>query len=140
MGYSKRPLLEILDEFCLSGLFDKFLLRNQQRYRLIKHDQLVKALGPIPEYAPSWRIIFEVLLPLRECIHRTASSSESSRVIEIRNLLITIQQKLQRLNLVPPPWQNNFQAYLNAFSEWLLEITRQLAQGDFPNRSFLTAL
>jgi hypothetical protein len=138
IGYSKRNLAEILDEFCLSGFFDKILLRNQQRYRLIKNDQLLKVLGPIPEYAPSWSSIFQVLLPLRACINRTENSSESTRVVEIRNLLITQQKNLQRLRLTPPIWQNNVHAYLNSFSEWLLEITSKLAKGDFPEKSFLT--
>jgi hypothetical protein len=138
IGYSKRNLAEILDAFSLSGLFDKFLLRNQQRFRLIKNDQLLKILSPLPAYAPSWRVILEVLLPLRECIKRTENSSESTKVVEIRNLLITLQKHIQRLNITPPPLQTNFQAYLNTFSEWLLEVVRQLAQGNFPNKFLLT--
>jgi hypothetical protein len=138
IGYSKRNLAEILEEFSLSGLFDKFLLRNQQRYRLAKNDQLVKVLGPIPEYAPSWRLILEVLLPLRDCIKRIQNSSESTKVVEIRNLLIALQKNLQRLSLAPPPFQINFHAYLNSFSEWLLNIVHKLAQGEFSNKSFLT--
>jgi hypothetical protein len=138
IGYSKRNLAEILEEFCLSGLFDKFLLRNQNRYRLIKNDQLIKLLGPIPEHTPSWRLIFEFLLPLREGINRTKNNSESTKVVEIRNLLMAYQKNLDRLNLIPPIWQTDFQAYLNSFSEWLIEIARKLAQGDFPNESFLT--
>ncbi len=139
IGYSKRNLAEILEEISLSGFFDKFLLRNQQRYRLIKHDHLAKVLGPIPDYAPSWRIILEIFLPVRDCIHRTENSSESTRVVEMRNLLMACQKNLKRLGLIPPSLQTNFHAYWHAFSEWLLEIVRQLAQGDFPNTSFLMA-
>jgi hypothetical protein len=102
IGYSKRNLAIILEEFCLSGLFDKFSMRNQQRYRLIKNDQLIKVLGSIPDYAPSWRLIFEVLLLARDCIKRTENSSESTRVVEIRNLLQIFQKNLQKLRLTPP--------------------------------------
>lgn len=137
IGYSKRNLAEILDELSLSGLFDKFLLRNQQRYRL-KNNQLINVLGPIPKYAPSWRLILEVLLPLRDCIKRTENDSESTKVVEIRNLLISLQKNLQRLNLTPPHFQIDYHAYLNSFSKWLLEIASKLAQGDFPDKSFLT--
>ena len=139
IGYSKRNLAIILEEFSLSGLFDKYLQRNQQRYRLIKNDQLANVLGPIPVYTPSWQLIFEVILPLRECIGRTEKSSESTKVVEIRNLLFACQKKMQRLSLTPPPLHTNFQAYWNAFSEWLLDIVRKLAYGDFPDRSFLAS-
>lgn len=138
IGYSKRNLADILEELCLSKLFDKFLLRNQQRYRLIKDDQLLNVLGPLPEYAPSWCMILEILFPLRDCINRIVNDSESTQVIEIRNLLMTFQEQLKRLNLIPPPWHNNFHVYLNLFSEWLLEITDKLAKGNFPNKHFLT--
>jgi hypothetical protein len=131
IGYSKRNLAEILEELCLSGLFEKFALRNQQRYRLARNSHLIKALGPIPEYAPSWQLIFEILLLLRDCIKRTENSSESTRAVEIRNLLQTLKQNLQKLNLTPPPFQTNFHAYLNSVGAWLLEIARKFAQGDF---------
>lgn len=97
IGYSKRNLALILEEFCLSGLFDKFSLRNHQRYRLINKEQLSKLLGPIPEYAPPWKMIFKLLISLRDCINRTKKSSESTRVVEIRNFLLNNQNNLQRL-------------------------------------------
>ena len=135
VGYSKRTLAELLEEFCLSGLFNKYMLRNQQRYRSIKNEQLIKVLGPIPEYTLPWQLIFEVLLPLRDGIKRTENSSESTRVVEIRNLLLSQQNILQRLNLTPPPFETNFHAYMNSFSKWLLEITHKLAQGDFSDKA-----
>lgn len=138
IGYSKRNLAEILDEFSLSGLFDKFMLGNQQRFRLANNDHLSKFLGPIPKYRPLWRLIFEIIFSLRDCIRSTENSSESTKVVEIRNILITHQGNLRRLKLTPPPFQTDFHAYLNTFGEWLLELSRKLAQGDFPNKSFLT--
>jgi len=138
IGYSKRNLAEILDEFCLSGLFDKFSLRNQQRYRLVKNNQLIQVLGPLPDYAPSWRLIIEILLPLRDCIRRNENNSESTKVVEIRNLLITLEKNLQRLSLIPPSFQTDFHAYLHSFSKWLIEIVSKLAQGNFPDKFFLT--
>jgi hypothetical protein len=138
IGYSKRNLAQILEEFCLGKLFEKFLVRNQQRYRLIKSNSLIKILSPIPDYAPSWRIIFELLLSLRDCIHRIEKNSESTQVIEIRNFFKTFQQHLHRLNLTPPPWYADFSVYLHACNEWLLEAVSHLTQGEFPNNSFLT--
>lgn len=135
-GYTKRNLAVILEEFCLSGLFNKFLLRNQQRYRLMKSDQLIRILGPVPEYVPPWRTIFETLLPLRDCLNRTAPGSESTKIVEIRNLLIASQKNLQKLNLAPPSWQGNFNVWLASFGKWLIDTVRKLAQGDFSGQSF----
>lgn len=134
IGYSKRNLAEILEEFCLSGLFDKFALRNQLRYRMVKDTPLIEALGLIPEYAPQWDIIFKVLLSLRSCINHNANNSESTGVIEIRNTLISLQEDLKRLNLTPPSWRNNIQDYLQRFNEWLLDVTGKFAEGDFSNK------
>jgi hypothetical protein len=135
-GYSKRSISEILEEFCLSGVFNKFFMRNQQRYRLMKREQLLGILGPIPEYAPSWGTIFEVLLPLRDCLNRKGNISESTRIVEIRNLLIASQNKLEVLGLTPPFWQGNLGTWRDAFGEWLIKIASQLAKGDFSDRSF----
>lgn len=130
IGYSKRNLAEVLDDLSFSGLFDKFMLRNQQRYRLSKNDQLVHVLGPVPHYAPAWSRIFQLIFSLRDCIIRTENSSESTKVVEIRNLLILQEINLKMLNREPPPFQTNFRAYLSSFREWLLEIVRNLSQGN----------
>lgn len=131
IGYTKRNLAEILEQFNLGGLFDRFMLRNQYRYSLAKNDNLLNCLKPIPKHAPSWQLILEVILPLRDCIKRVENSSESTQTVEIRNLLIYLQKNLQRLNFIPPPFQTNFHAYLNTFSGWLLETTSKVAQGHF---------
>ncbi len=138
ISYSKRNLAEILEEFCLSGLFDKYMVRNQHRFRLIKNDSLIKVIGSIPEFTPSWHRIFEFLLQLRHCINSSANYSESTRVIIISNFLMNSQKKLEWLNISVPNCQADFHSYLNSFSEWLIEIVSKLAQGDFPDKSFLT--
>lgn len=130
IGYSKRNLVESLDEFCLAGLFEKYLLRNQQRYRLSASDHLIKALGPIPKHALSWGLMLEIIFPLRDCIKRTEKNSDSTKVVEIRNILNILQKKLQRLKLSPPPFQSNFNFYLESFSAWILDIVRKLAHGE----------
>lgn len=137
IGYSKRNLAEILEELTLGKLFNKFLMGNQQRYRLIKNEQLRKVLGPIPKYAPSWRLVFQVLLQLRACIHDNESLSESTQVVAIRNLLNALKNELQRLNLTPPSYQTNLHGYMNAFRDWLLDLVRKLSQGGVSNQSFL---
>lgn len=130
IGYSKRNLAEILDDLYLGGLFSRFMQGNQQRYRLNKNDRLIAVLKPIPKHVPSWRLIFKVLLLIRDCIKRTESSSESTKVVEIRNCLDLIKENLQKLGITPPPIQTNFKFYLESFSEWLIEWASRLAEGN----------
>jgi hypothetical protein len=138
IGYSKRNLAQILEEFCLSGLFEKFPIRNQQRYRLIKNGPLTQILGPLPNYAPSWRIIFEFLFSLRDCLHRNEKSADRTKVVEIHSLFVTLQKHLHRLHFTPPLWKDDFQTYLDASSQWIIETVGHLARCEFSNHSFLT--
>jgi hypothetical protein len=128
IGYSKRNLAEVLDDLHFGNLFSKFMVRNQQRYRMNTNNKLFKVLEPIPEYAP-WYLIFKVLLSLRGCLKRTKDYAESTKVVEIRNCLEMLENPLQRLGLTPPLFQNNFQAYLELFSKWILAWATQLAEG-----------
>ena len=137
LGYTKRNLAEILEELSLSGLFEKYLLRNQFRYRLIKNDPVTTILCPIPAYSPSWFHILKILIPLRNCILQNEKNSESTQLVTIRNALLSLQEQLPRLRLAPPSFQGNISSYLKAFEKWLLDIMAPLAQGNFPSTSFL---
>lgn len=121
IGYSKRNHAEILEDLCLGGFFDKYLQGNQSRYRLIKRDQLIALLKPLPKYAPPWRIFLQILLPLRDVIQRTEHASTSTMAVEIRNCLEQVETQCRKIHLTPPSFHNDFQAYLHAFEEWLLK-------------------
>lgn len=131
IGYSKRNLAEILEELWLSGLVDQSLLRNQQRYRLIKREELLKILGPLPKSAPSWRQIIEVIIPMRECLQRIRKLSESSQVIEIQNLMISIHPKIKNLKIPLPSFDGDISKYMNSFNQWLIDFSSKMAGGNF---------
>lgn len=124
LGYSKRNLADILEEFTLSGLLMKSFLRNQQRYQLVQEIPLTQLLGPLPQCTPPWRLILEILLPLRTCMARVESLSESTQALEIHTLLTTLLPKLQELQLPPPSFNLNFQNYFETLDDWLLKVAR----------------
>jgi hypothetical protein len=130
IGYSKRSLADLLDNFVESGLFSVEVMRNQHHYSLLKRDQLGKILGLLPEVAPAWLHILEVLLTLRRCIHQIQNKSVGARVTEIRVCLKQIEDKLQRLDLTPPPMQSDILLYWDSFEEWILKVVESFAQGD----------
>lgn len=131
IGYSKRNLSVILEELWLSGLVDKSLLRNQQRFRLLKREQLMKVLAPLPKYAPSWLYIIQVIASLRQCLKRIEKSSESTQVVDIRNLLSALNEKLKKLKLSPPLFEGDIPKYLKVFDQWLMNIASKISQGNF---------
>src|SRR5690606_26101279 len=130
IGYSKRTLSDLLDSFVQSGFFDVSTTRNQRIYRFIKRDQMTKALGSIPVIIPPWRLILEVLLPLRHCIQQVENKSGGTRITEIRNTLAKTQNKLHKLNLTPPPMRTDFIIYWDSFSDWILNIIQSYAKGN----------
>lgn len=136
IGYNKRSLADILDSFVQSGFFDVFTTRNHRNYCFVKRDQMIKILGLFPEVIPSWKLILEVLLPLRACIQQIEKKSEGTKIIEIRNTLAKIEDKLRKLNLTPPPLQTDFHAYWDSFSDWVLRMLQSIAEGDFGKISY----
>lgn len=131
IGYSKRNLAEILHELWLSGLVDQSSVRNQQRYRLLKREQLIKILSPVPKHTPPWRHILQIIVSIRDCLQRIEGSSESTQVVEIRNLLNALHDKLKKIKVIPPVFEGDISNYLNSFAQWLLTITSKLSQGNF---------
>ncbi len=129
IGYSKRNLALVLEDFHFVNLFSRSIRGNHQLYRLNKNSPLFQMLNPIPEYAPSWHFVFKILLSLKGCLQNTEGSSESTKVVELRNCLKRHEQSLQKLGLVPPVFQNDFSAYLKDFNQWILEWTSRLAEG-----------
>jgi hypothetical protein len=133
IGYSKRNLAEVLDDLHFGNLFERFMQGNQQRYQLHKNSPLFQMLKPIPDHAPAWHIVFKVLLSLRNCIHRIEKYAESTKVVELRNCLKEHKNSLQKLGITPPAFHNNFPAYLENFSQWILEWSDLLAKGETNN-------
>lgn len=131
IGYSKRNLAEILDDLHFGNLFDRFMQGNQQRYRLKNNSSLFQILDPIPQFAPSWHLIFKILLSLRICIQRIENYAESTKVVELRSCLKKHEKTFQKLGISPPSFHNDFTSYLDNFKKWLIDWTSQLAEGVF---------
>jgi len=133
IGYTKRNLADVLESLVHANIFSMFTLRNQQRYSFTKRNEMTALLGALPKYAPQWQHILEIVLTIRACIESVENKSESTQVVQVRNTIIGLEQMLKRLRLEPPSFQSDLPAYLNAFSEWALDIIETLAFG----KSFL---
>lgn len=129
VGYTKRNLADVMDGFVRSGIFGVTKVRNQRHYEFVKRDLIALMIGPLPKFAPSWRQILEVIIPLQTCINNIENKPESVKVVAIRNVLIDLKDKLDKLKLVPPPFQADFSAYLSSFAKWILETMSTLFKG-----------
>ena len=52
------------------------------------------------------------------------------QVVEIRNLMIILHEKLRKLEQNPPSFQGNMQEYLSLFRQWILALVRKLSHGE----------
>lgn len=125
-GYSKRRLAEILDDLALSGVLSKVLVRNQLRYTFIQRAQFTKLLGGIPNKMIHWHRILDVLLPIRACLQKVEDAPLGVRVVDMRNLLISLSSQLMQLKLKPPPLQNDLELYWNSVVKWILNLSKLL--------------
>jgi len=129
-GYSKSRIAEILADLALGGLLIESQVRNQLHYSFIKRNQLAKLLGTIPKKMVRWDRILAVILPIRACIVATENSPISVRAIDMRNLLSNLSRELSQLKLTPPPMQKDLETYWTDVTEWFLEYTKSLAEGN----------
>lgn len=131
IGYGKRSLAEILDSLALSGFLTSTMIRNQRKYELTKTEQLKGLIGEPPEFSPPWRHILEILISLRYNLYQSEKSSNTTKVITIRNDLERMKNLLKSIHLSPPILESDSDQYWEIFSKWLLEYVKAIAQGNF---------
>lgn len=130
IGYSKRRLAAILEDLAVAGILSKSQVRNQLCYAFVRRNQFIKLMGEIPKKMVHWDRILAIILPIRACLQDVEDTPVGVRVVDMRNLLNKLSSQLLQIKLNPPPLQNDFKAYWNSVTKWLLEITHTLAQGD----------
>ncbi|MDN3506027.1 MAG: hypothetical protein P0S96_02220 [Simkaniaceae bacterium] len=125
IGYSKRSLATLLEDFVQSGFFDSYIYQNKKYYRFKKRDQMTKTVGKMPSKILPWRQFIEILLPLRACIQQVEHKSELIKFVEVRKVLLTMENQLQKLNVVPlPSLELDHKAYWDSFSDWTIKILK----------------
>jgi len=83
---------------------------------------MLKILGSLPKIIPQWGLFLEVLLPLRACIQEVEKKSESTKFVEIRNILTGLENTLRRMNLALPPSHRDADVYWDSFSDWIFQV------------------
>lgn len=131
IGYNKRTLADILDSFSQAGLLTCSMIRNQKQYQLIKKEQLASLAGELPHLVPNWRSLMVVFLTLRDTFSKYQDHSISSTVVAIRNVLASLKEHLQKLNISPPPLSSDL-THWNSFIQWTVDILKNLInEGNF---------
>lgn len=128
IGYTKRNISSVLESFVQTGLVELSLLRNQKRFTLSKRNEMTQLLGPIPDTSCSWNLLLKVVLTFRALIRQSETKADSSKVVELRNVLVSLEGAFQQLGLKAPPLQSDFTAYWKTFSEWILKLLNQVTK------------
>ncbi len=131
IGYSKRSLADILDNLVQSGFLDSTMIRNQRKYELVKNEQLKRVVGELPESAPPWHQILEILILLRKDLHQSKENSVTTNIVIVRNNLERMKNLLVSVHLSPPALESDPHQYWELFSKWLLDYVKAIAQGNF---------
>jgi hypothetical protein len=130
-GYSKRRIAQILDDLAEAEILSLAKVRNQFHYALIKRNSMIQLLGNNPKKMVHWDQILAVLLPIRACLDKVENTSVGVRAIDMRNLLKKLSKELQQIHLIPPPLQNDLEAYWESVVKWIHEFSSSLAEGNF---------
>lgn len=131
IGYSKRTLADLLDNLVQSGFLISTFVRNQRKYEFVKNEQLKRVAGELPEIAPPWQQILEILLPIRWNLQRSKDNSDRTKVVIMRNELDNIKNLLAEVHQSPPPYTPDPTQYLHLFCDWLLGYVHAISQGNF---------
>jgi hypothetical protein len=131
IGYSKRSLADLLDQLVQSGFLVSTIIRNQKKYELVKSEQLKRVVGELPEVAPPWYQILELLIPLRKDLHQSKEKGVTTQVVMVRSDLERMKNLLALVHLSPPSLDTDLDRYWKIFSEWLGAYVKAIAQGNF---------
>ena len=131
IGYNKRTLVDILDSFSETGLLTCSTVRNQKQYQLAKREQLISFAGELPNLVPNWRSLIVVFITVRVTLLKHQNHSISSTVVAIRNVLSSLQDHLQKLNISPPPLPSDLKHW-ESFIHWTTDLLKSLLnEGNF---------
>ncbi len=89
-----------------------------------------KLLGGIPKKMVQWQRILEVLLPIRTSLCDIEETPVGVRVIDMQNLLNELSSQLLQIKLSPPILQDDFELYWRQVTQWILDFTASLSQGE----------
>lgn len=128
-GYSKRRLAALLEDLSLAGILSEAQVRNQFRYVFVKQDLFIKLLGGLPQKMTNWDQVLAVLLPIRACLQAVEDAPVGVRVIDMRNLLNKLVVQLSQIKLIPPPLQNDLEAYWKSVTKWVIDFSAALSKG-----------
>lgn len=122
IGYNKRSLAELLDQLVQARWVNSSVVGNQKRYSLCHKEELKKLVGEVPLISLQWIDVLKFLLAVRFNLQQDVGVS--SQLVLLINALKNLKDSLLVLHLSLP--KNN-----NDILEWLLDIVRRYAQGNF---------
>lgn len=126
IGYSKRHVAGTLGELAASGILSEIKIRNHFQYYFIKKNQFIELIGGVPEKKIHWHRVLDIFLPLQVGLNEIKDAPEAVKVVEIRNILIKIQNTLELFHLKPPSLLKDFQSDWSSLENWLVSLPEKI--------------
>ncbi len=105
IGYSKKSIMTALDHLASSGIMAVIHVRNKKNYELKRPKELQMVIGKLPKIAPPWNKIIQAISMIRAAIPELEKSSETTKVVILRNCLKKIEPLLP--TFISPILQNS---------------------------------
>jgi len=127
IGYSKRTLADVLDDFVEAGVLTSSMVRNQKQYQISSKEHFLSLAGELPTIVPNWGSLLMVLITLREVFSKHQKDSVSSVVVALRNAFASLKDHLQKLNVSPPPLSSD-SAHWESYVQQTVDLVKSLSE------------
>lgn len=131
LGYNKKTIANILDNFVDSGFFTSIFIGNKKEYNFIKINELKRMIGALPNIVPPWFHFLKFVLSMRNILQSSNKKTKVTNSIDFINNIKNIETTLKNLNLFPPAVNEDLENYWDRSTAWVEETIKAYAQANF---------
>jgi hypothetical protein len=102
IGYTKRAVASVLEDFASVDIVDKLVVNQTARYKLLRESSLRSLLAPVPTKAPQWIERFAITAALLSTWKRMGGHSPAGYAVEVARVLKNLRTHAATIGEKPP--------------------------------------